>query len=254
MATPFYPSGGRGKALCWADGSPASEDSPGHAIASYRDVLLRVSPVRDLVQASPPAPTCTRTSTRAQPQAPAPHRSVHDRLSPREEPCGRRPARCRGRTELILGLPLGCQEFGPRRRDSRLNRVAHERPHCHWGSSAPSPPLSATPTDSLRCWQSDPVSPPPTAGPEGKAASGAIGGGWGTLLLTGAGRLLPQLPLGEPSALAVQAANSMLLLPRVLACREGLQAPADRCLFVLERSRKSGARSCARVRRPSRRC
>lgn len=43
-AVPFYPSGGRGKELRWADVSPASVGSPCRTAVSYRDVLLRASP------------------------------------------------------------------------------------------------------------------------------------------------------------------------------------------------------------------
>lgn len=146
-AAPFYPSAGRGKALRWADGSPTSEGSA----ASYRDVLLRASPPRVPALTPTPAPAPSPT-----PAPPA--RSVHDRLGPHVRP-GHRPARCRGRTELVHGLPVRLEGAGYRRPGRPLARrvedegpgrcrsygVFHQRRHARHhrarhGSSSPRTP------------------------------------------------------------------------------------------------------------------
>lgn len=111
-AAPFFPSVGRGKAQRWVDGSPSSTASSS-PVASYRDALLRPSPPR----VAAPTPPSTSVTEVAPPPPPA-HRSVHDRPGARVEP-GRRPARRRGRTELLHGLPHRGDRAGTRNRGRR---------------------------------------------------------------------------------------------------------------------------------------
>ncbi|KAG2590488.1 hypothetical protein PVAP13_5NG059740 [Panicum virgatum] len=102
-ATPFYPSGGRGKQLRWKDATPSDgEASP----LSYRDAVLR-SPTP--CRATGPS----RTVTGGAPPA----GSVYQRLGPRaglpsrrqegDGRSGRRHGGRRGQTRLLRGLPCG---------------------------------------------------------------------------------------------------------------------------------------------------
>ncbi|CAN6343308.1 unnamed protein product [Urochloa humidicola] len=141
-AAPFYPSGGRGKELRWADELPEEDDDLSPR-ASYREVLMRQAMAGSTrSQAAAPSPSPVPVATSAPSRTDPPEGKRDGRRPSDSARSGRHRQRRRGQMRLVHGLPL--RRPDPEQSRGRLRSVVVQpRPVATAQRAASPPPVDA---------------------------------------------------------------------------------------------------------------